>query len=164
MEALDLIDCLHRFRNNSVIFMGVRSDSTKICPLAGQSTPLPKKRSGGEARPTRPTDKRPKTPPSKRHRCARHIHTVLPQQPMRVGRKSVGCGVQSQTKPGHCTWRTSKSQLQHQPQYFPRIVFQPCYSLPKGGASTLVAAPWAKSRWFESPTQITRTFGMSGRR
>jgi len=36
MEALDLIDCLHRFRNNSVIFMGVRSDSTKICPLAGQ--------------------------------------------------------------------------------------------------------------------------------
>ena len=81
MEALDLIDCLHRFRNNSVIFMGVRSDSTKMCPLAGQSTPLPKKRSGGEARPTRPTDKRPKTPPSKRHRCARHIHTVLPQQP-----------------------------------------------------------------------------------
>jgi|TARA_B110000881_G_C18366774_1_gene409174 hypothetical protein len=100
MEALDLIDCLHRFRNNSVIFMGVRSDSTKICPLAGQHATTQKEvwRGGTTHTPNGQTAQNPteQTAPM----CSPYTHGTTTAAPCALGENPLDVGSNPRQSPG----------------------------------------------------------------
>ena len=123
MEALDLIDCLHRFRNNSVIFMGVRSDSTKICPLAGQSTPLPKKRSGGRHDPHTQRTNGPNPTEQTAPMCSPYTHGTTTAAPCALGENPLDVGSNPRQSPGIVRGGHQKASCSTNHNIFPGLVF-----------------------------------------